>query len=82
MSAADAATFEQEAAKAKTSAKGKDGVRNFKVGKVTIDAKDSNKAIVEVSGEWLDDPAKGTYTQRTDQLPMIQQSGKWVVQLF
>lgn len=81
VSAADSKTFEQEAAKAKTSAKGKDGIRNFKVGKVTIDSKDSKRATVEISGEWLD-TATGTYAQRADQLTMIQQNGKWVVQLF
>lgn len=76
------AQFESEAGKAKTRAGGKDAVKNVKVVGVTIDAKDKTKATVEISGEWLTDPAKGTYEARTDKLPMMQVGGKWVVQLF
>jgi len=82
MAAADKQTFEDEAGKAKERAKGKDGVKDYKVGTVTIDPKDPTKAMVEVTGMWLQDPEKGEYAQRTDQLPMIQQGGKWVVQIF
>lgn len=74
--------FESEAAKAKERAGGKDAVRNVKIVSFTVDKSDPNKGTVEVSGDWLTDPAKGTYEPRTDKLPMVQQNGAWVIQLF
>lgn len=74
--------FESEASKAKERAGGKDAVKNVKVVSFTVDKSDPNKGTVEVSGDWLTDPAKGTYEPRTDKLPMVQQNGAWVIQLF
>jgi hypothetical protein len=76
---ADEETFAKQAADAKTKAKGKTGVINVAVLKVTETAPD--KATVEVSAEWLD-PAKLTYTKRTETLVLVKKDGKWLVQLF
>jgi hypothetical protein len=76
---ADEESFAKQATDAKTKAKGKTGVINVTVVKVTETAPD--KATVEVSAEWLD-PAKLTYTKRTETLVVVKKDGKWLVQLF
>jgi hypothetical protein len=76
---ADEETFAKQATDAKAKAKGKLGVQNVTIVKVTETAAD--KATVEVSAEWLD-PAKLTYVKRTEQLVLVKKDGKWLVQLF
>jgi predicted nucleic acid-binding Zn-ribbon protein len=72
--------FETQAAEAKKRAGGKPGVKDIKVGKVTNDS--ATQATVEVEANWLTDPAKGTYTKRTEKLTIVKQDGKWLVKLF
>jgi hypothetical protein len=76
---ADEETFAKQATDAKAKAKGKLGVQNVTIVKVTETAAD--KATVEVSAEWLD-PAKLTYVKRTEQLVLVKKDGNWLVQLF
>jgi hypothetical protein len=76
---ADEETFAKQASDAKAKSKGKTGVINVTIVKVTETAAD--KATVEVSAEWLD-PAKLTYVKRTEKLVVIKKDGKWLVQLF
>jgi hypothetical protein len=76
---ADEEAFAKQATDAKAKAKGQTGVINVTIVKVTETAAD--KATVEVSAEWLD-PAKLTYTKRTEQLVLVKKDGKWLVQLF
>jgi hypothetical protein len=72
--------FEKQAAEAKKRAGDKPGVKNFDVTKVTSDS--ATQATVEITGEWLTDPAKGTYTKRTEKLTVVKEDGKWLVKLF
>jgi heme-degrading monooxygenase HmoA len=72
--------FETQAAEAKKRANGKPGVKDFEVLKVTSDS--AEQATVEITGQWLTDPAKGTYTKRTEKLTVVKQDGKWLVKLF
>ena len=72
--------FEKQAAEAKKRAAGKPGVKGFEVIKVT--SVSASEATVEISGQWLTDPAKGTYTKRTEKLTVVKQDGKWLVKLF
>jgi hypothetical protein len=74
--------FINQSVVAKKSATGKPGVKDIKVVSVTIDAKDANKATVEVSGSWLTDPATGKYEVRTQKLQLVKENGKWLVKLF
>jgi len=73
-------SFEDAATQAKTRAAGKPGVKDFTVDKV--DQSGDQTATVTITGQWLTDPAKGTYTKRTEKLGLVKQSGKWLVQLF
>ena len=73
-------SFEDAAAQAKTRAAGKAGVKDFSVDKV--DQSNNQTATVTITGQWLTDPAKGTYAKRTEKLSLINQDGKWLVQLF
>ena len=73
-------SFKDAAAQAKTRAKGKAGVKDFTVDKV--DQSGDQTATVTITGQWLTDPAKGTYAKRTEKLSLVKQSGKWLVQLF
>lgn len=81
LTTSDVAQFKKEAADAKATAKNQPSVKNIVIGKVTPDAADKAKATVEVTAEWLD-PATGKYTKRTQTLVVVQQDGKWLVQLF
>jgi flagellar basal body-associated protein FliL len=76
--------FATQAADAKKTAKGNPGVKDIKIVKVTYDAKDKTKATVEVKANWLVDPAKGEYLERTEKLPVVKdaKTGVWLVQLF
>lgn len=71
--------FEKQAAEAKKRAGGKPGVKDIKIGKVS---QTGGTAEVKFSAKWLTDPAKGTYESRDETLTVVQQSGKWLVQLF
>jgi len=82
MTATDVAAFEKQAADAKKLANGKPGLKDLKIVKTTIDKTDKNKAVVELTAQWLTDQAKGTYTQRTETITVIFKDGKWQVQLF
>jgi hypothetical protein len=73
-------SFEDAATQAKTRAAGKAGVKDFKVD--SVDQSGDQTATVTITGQWLTDPAKGTYTKRTEKLGLVKQSGKWLVQLF
>jgi hypothetical protein len=73
-------SFEDAAAAAKVRAAGKPGVKNFAVD--SVDQSGDQTATVTITGQWLTDPAKGTYTKRTEKLGLIKQAGKWLVQLF
>jgi len=74
--------FRTQAVDAKKRANGKPGVKDIRVVSVTIDAKDPNKATVEISGSWLIDPATGEYKAQTQKLQMVKENGKWLVKLF
>lgn len=82
MTATDVAAFERQAADAKKQANGKPGLKDLKVVKTTIDPKKPNEATVQLSAQWLTDPAKGTYAKRTETLTLVKQKGKWLVRLF
>lgn len=82
MTATDVAAFTKQAADAKKLAGGKPGLKDLKIVKTTIDAKDKNKAVVQLTAQWLTDQAKGTYVQRTETLTVVLKDGKWQVQLF
>lgn len=73
-------SFEDAAAQAKTRAAGKAGVKGFTVDKV--DKSGDQTATVTITGQWLTDPAKGTYAKRTEKLSLVNQKGTWLVQLF
>jgi flagellar basal body-associated protein FliL len=81
LATSDVAQFEKQATEAKTAAKNQPSVKNVVIGKVTLDTADKTKATVEVTAEWLD-PATSTYAKRTESLIVVQQDGKWLVQLF
>lgn len=72
--------FEKQAAEAKTRSGGKPGVKDYKITKVTKNSDD--QATVEIEAQWLTDPAKGTYTKRSENLTIVRQDGKWLVKLF
>ena len=73
-------SFEDAATQAKTRAAGKAGVKEFTVDKV--DKSGDQTATVTITGKWLTDPAKGTYSKRTEKLSLVNQDGTWLVQLF
>jgi hypothetical protein len=73
-------SFIDAAAAAKTRANGKAGVKDFTIDKV--EQSGDQTATVTISGQWLTDPAKGTYTKRTEKLGLVKQAGAWLVQLF
>lgn len=73
-------SFEDAAAQAKTRANGKAGVKDFTIDKV--EQSGDQTATVTITGQWLTDPAKGTYTKRTEKLGIVKEDGKWLVQLF
>jgi hypothetical protein len=73
-------SFIDAAAAAKTRAAGKAGVKDFTIDK--IDQSGDQTATVTITGQWLTDPAKGTYTKRTEKLGLVKQAGAWLVQLF
>lgn len=81
LDAAGIKEFETQAADAKKRANGAPGVKDIKVGAVTIDAKDPNKATVEITAKWLTDPAKGTYAEQSQPLQLIKKDGRWLVSL-
>jgi hypothetical protein len=82
LTATDVAAFEKQMADTKVAANGKPTLTDLKILKTTVEPKDPNTAVVQVSAQWLTDPATGTYTQRTDQLTVIYKDGKWLVRLF
>jgi hypothetical protein len=82
MTATDVAAFEKQVADAKAASGGKPNLTDLQILKTTVDPKDPNTAVVQVSAQWLTDPVKGTYTQRTDQLSVVYKDGEWLVQLF
>jgi hypothetical protein len=73
-------SFEDAAAAAKKTAGGKPGVKGFTIDKV--DQSGDQTATVSVTGQWLTDPAKGTYAKSSEKLGLVKQNGKWLVQLF
>jgi uncharacterized membrane protein YvbJ len=76
---ADAQQFEKQAADAKATAKGAPMLKDIVVGKATIT---TDTATLEVTAQWLDDPATGKYAQRTDKITLVRRDGKWLVRLF
>ncbi len=76
------AEFAQQAADAKKGNKGLIAVKNVAVVKVTIDPKDPNVATVDLSGLWLTETSKPTYTARTETLTLVRENGTWLVRLF
>jgi uncharacterized Zn finger protein (UPF0148 family) len=87
LDAAGEKEFATQAADAKKTANGKPGVKDIKVVKVTYGTPDKAKATsatVDVSANWLVDPATGEYAARTEKLPVIKdaKTGVWLVQLF
>ena len=74
------AEFAQQAADAKKGNKGLIAVKN--VAKVTIDPKDPDVATVDLSGLWLTETSKPTYTARTETLTLVRENGTWLVRLF
>jgi zinc-ribbon domain len=79
----DVAAFEKQVAAAKTAANDAPNLKNLQIVSTEYpDPKDKNTAVVKVSGEWLTDPAKGTYTQRTETVTVVFRDGKWQVVLF
>lgn len=82
MTTTDVAAFEKQVADAKAASGGKPNLTDLQIMKTTVDPKDPNTAVVQVSAQWLTDPVKGTYTQRTDQLSVVYKDGRWLVQLF
>jgi hypothetical protein len=82
MTATDIATFEKQVADAKVASGGKPNLTDLAIVKATPVAGDANTVVVQVSAQWLTDPVKGTYTQRTDQMSVVYKDGKWLVQLF
>jgi hypothetical protein len=73
-------SFEDAAAAAKKTAGGKPGVKDFTIDKV--EQSGDQTATVSVTGQWLTDPAKGTYAKSSEKLGLVKQNGKWLVQLF
>ena len=47
-----------------------------------VDQSGDQTATVSVTGQWLTDPAKGTYAKSSEKLGLVKQNGKWLVQLF
>jgi len=82
LTATDVAAFTKQVENAKVQAKGAPNVKDIKIITTTYDPADKNKAVVELSAQWLTDPAKGTYTQRTDRISVVYKDGKWQVVLF
>jgi hypothetical protein len=74
--------FQEQAAGAKKTANGKAGVKDIKILSVTMDAKDPNKATVEITASWLTDPATSKYESKTQKFQMVKENGKWLVKLF
>jgi len=82
LTATDVAMFAQQTADHKRDNNGLVAVKEISVVKVTQDPKTPNVATVQLSARWLTDPAKKTYTTRTETLTLVKQSGKWLVKLF
>jgi hypothetical protein len=89
------AAFIKDAATAKTESAGKPMLKDTKIDKVTYDAKDPSKATVDITANWLVDPAKGDYQKQSKQLQMTKENtdvrlfgltlwkaGKWLVVLY
>jgi hypothetical protein len=79
MTTSDVAAFEIQAAEAKKTAKDLPSLKNIVIGKSSVTATD--KVSVSVTADWLD-PATGKYAARTETLVLVQQGGKWLVELF
>jgi hypothetical protein len=82
MSTTDVAAFTKQAEAAKKTANGKAGLKDLKILKTTYDPSDKNTAVIQLSAQWLTDPVKGTYTQRTETVTVLLRDGKWLVKLF
>ena len=82
LNATDIAAFTKQVENAKTQANGAPNVKDIKIIATTMDPTDKNKAVVELSAQWLTDPSKGTYTARTDKISVVNEDGKWQVVLF
>jgi len=82
LTATDVAAFTKQVENAKAQAKGAPNVKDVKIIATTYDSADKNKAVVELSAQWLTDPVKGTYTTRTDRISVVYKDNKWQVVLF
>ena len=79
VSAAEEATLALQAAALKKQANGKPFIKDIVLGKVTNSG--GTTATVEVTANWLSDPAKGTYQKQQVTLTTIKKGGKWLVLL-
>lgn len=82
LTATDIVAFEKQVAEAKQVAGGKPNLKDLKILSTTVDPADKNTAVIQLSAQWLTDPVKGIYSQRTETVTVVYKDGKWQVVLF